>query len=239
MTNQKKVPQHIAIIMDGNGRWAKKNKVPGVAGHNAGMEAMKKVVEHADHRGIKQLTVYAFSTENWKRTQEEITGIFNLLVLFIDRDLRRLHEKNVKVTVLGDYTPLPPKAVQRLDKTLELTKDNTGLQLNIALNYGSRKEITQSAIALCEKVQQGQLLPEEIDESLFEEELMTASFSVPDPDLVIRTSGEMRLSNFLLWQSAYSELVFSQVLWPDFSPEELDRCIEVYQKRQRRFGGRI
>ncbi len=239
MTIQENIPQHIAIIMDGNGRWAKKNKVSRVSGHNAGMEAMKRIVEHADHRGLSHLTVYAFSTENWKRTQEEINGIFRLLILFIDRDLLSLHKKNVKVNVLGDYHQLPPKAVERLEKTLALTRNNTGLCFNIALNYGSRKEITQGAIALCQKVQQGLLAVEDLNEGALEQELMTGMRSIPDPDLIIRTSGEMRLSNFLLWQSAYSELVFSPVLWPEFTPAELDRCIETYQKRQRRFGGRI
>ena len=234
------MPVHVAVIMDGNGRWAKEKGVPRLAGHNAGMKAMKKIVDHSDKLGIKHLTVYAFSTENWKRSIEEVSGIFKLLVSWVASDLRGLIDNNVRVKVLGDYSALPADAVKSLERTLEETKDNTGLQFNIALNYGGRDEITKAVRAIGRKVKAGELEPEDISEENIAAELFTGVFNadVPDPELVIRTSGELRLSNFLLWQSAYSELVFSDVYWPDFTPEEYEKAIEDYQSRERRFGGR-
>ena len=234
------MPQHVAIIMDGNGRWAKQHGVPRVAGHRAGMEAMKKIVDHSDKLGIKHLTVYAFSTENWKRSMEEVSGIFKLLVTFVNRDLRELIENNVCVKVLGDFSSIPEESRKALEKTLEDTKDNTGLQFNIALNYGSRDEIRRSVEAIADKVKAGELQPADITEDIIGEYLWTGSQHAdsPDPELIIRTSGEERLSNFLLWQAAYSEFVFSDALWPDFTPEEYERCIAEYQSRDRRFGGR-
>ena len=234
------MPQHVAIIMDGNGRWAKQHGVPRVAGHRAGMESMKKIVDHSDKLGIKHLTVYAFSTENWKRSMEEVSGIFKLLVTFVNRDLRELIENNVCVKVLGDFSSIPEESRKALEKTLEDTKDNTGLQFNIALNYGSRDEIRRSVEAIADKVKAGELQPADITEDIIGEYLWTGSQHAdsPDPELIIRTSGEERLSNFLLWQAAYSEFVFSDALWPDFTPEEYERCIAEYQSRDRRFGGR-
>lgn len=240
MLNKDRMPVHVAIIMDGNGRWAKKKGLPRLAGHNAGMKAMKKIVDHSDKLGIKYLTVYAFSTENWKRSKAEVSGIFKLLVTYVNSDLKGLIENNVKVKVLGDYNALPKDAVNSLEKTLESTKNNTGLQFNIALNYGGRDEINKAVVSICEKVKAGILEPADVTEEVIAGELYTGAVQadVPDPELIIRTSGEERLSNFLLWQSAYSELVFSDVLWPDFTPEEYEKAIANYQSRERRFGGR-
>jgi len=240
MLDKDRIPKHVAIIMDGNGRWAKKKGVPRVAGHNAGMKAMKKIVDHSDKLGVKYLTVYAFSTENWKRSVEEVTGIFGLLVKYVNSELKELVEKNVKVTVFGDYSMIPEDAKRSLEKTLNDTKNNTGLQFNIALNYGGRDEIRRAVCAIGEKVKSGELLPENITEEIIGDHLYTGRFNenVPDPELMIRTSGEIRLSNYLLWQTAYSEFVFTDVLWPDFTPEEYEKCIEEYQNRDRRFGGR-
>ena len=242
MTELKKelMPKHVAIIMDGNGRWAKKHGVPRVAGHRAGMESMKKIVDHSDKLGIGHLTVYAFSTENWKRSMEEVSGIFKLLVTFVNRDLRELIENNVCVKVLGDYSMIPEDSRKALEKTLHDTKDNTGLQFNIALNYGARDEILRSVKSIAEQVKSGELTPEDITEDIISRGLWTGAdhANSPDPELIIRTSGEERLSNFLLWQGAYSEFVFSDALWPDFTPEEYEKCILEFQKRDRRFGGR-
>lgn len=240
MLNEERMPAHVAIIMDGNGRWAKERGLPRLAGHNAGMKAMKKIVDHSDKLGVKHLTVYAFSTENWKRSLAEVSGIFKLLVTYVGSDLKELVENNVRVKVLGDYSSLPGDAVRSLEKTLQQTKDNTGLQFNIALNYGGRDEITRAVRSIGEKVLAGELAPSDITEDTIAGELFTGpgQADVPDPELIIRTSGELRLSNFLLWQGAYSEMVFSKVYWPDFTPEEYEKAIADYQSRQRRFGGR-
>ena len=240
MINKDRMPVHVAVIMDGNGRWAKKRGLPRLAGHNAGMKAMKKIVDQSDKLGIRYLTVYAFSTENWKRSIAEVSGIFRLLVSYVNSDLQELVRNNVRVKILGDYSELPEDAVRSLEKTLEKTKDNTGLQFNIALNYGGRDELRRAVQSLAFKVRDGQLAPEDITEDLISAELFTGSINAdtPDPELIIRTSGELRLSNFLLWQSAYSELVFPDVLWPDFTPEEYEKAIEDFQSRERRFGGR-
>ena len=245
MLNKERMPEHVAVIMDGNGRWAKEKGVPRLVGHNAGMQAMKKIVDHSDKLGIKHLTVYAFSTENWKRSMEEVSGIFKLLVKWVASDLKGLIDNNVRVKVLGDYTVLPEDAVKSLEKTLEATKDNTGLQFNIALNYGGRDEITRAVKSLAKKVKDAQMIfipggfsgGDEPDGSA---KFITGVYNAdaPDPELIIRTSGELRLSNFLLWQSAYSELVFPEVYWPDFTPEEFEKAIADYQSRERRFGGR-
>ena len=241
MLDREKIPAHIAIIMDGNGRWAKAKGVPRVAGHNAGMQAMKEIVKASSQLGVKHLTVYAFSTENWKRSAEEVGGIFKLVVKYVNSELAELHKNNVKVRILGDYTQVPKPAVESLEKSLETTKYNTGLQFNIALNYGSRAEIVR-AVNLIEKDKKaGVIDPDmEITEELISRYLYTGTENgdIPDPDLIIRTSGEERLSNFMLWQSAYSEFGFTDVLWPDFTPAEYERMIEAYQNRERRFGGR-
>lgn len=241
MIDQSRIPAHVAIIMDGNGRWAKKRGLPRLAGHNAGMLAMKEIVKASSVLGIKYLTVYAFSTENWKRSQEEVGGIFKLLVKYVDSELSELHENNVKVKVLGDYSVIPKIAIERLEKSLRTTAENTGLQFNIALNYGSRAEIVRAVNRIRQDMESGILDKDtEITEELISRYLYTGveNGNIPDPDLIIRTSGEERLSNFMLWQSAYSEFAFTDVYWPDFSPAEYERLIEVYQNRDRRFGGR-
>lgn len=241
MLDREKIPAHIAIIMDGNGRWAKAKGVPRVAGHNAGMQAMKEIVKASSQLGVKHLTVYAFSTENWKRSAEEVGGIFKLVVKYVNSELAELHQNNVRVRILGDYTQVPKPAVKSLEKSLETTKDNTGLQFNIALNYGSRAEIVRAVNLIEQDKKAGVIDPDmEITEELISRYLYTGAENgdIPDPDLIIRTSGEERLSNFMLWQSAYSEFGFTDVLWPDFTPAEYERMIEAYQNRERRFGGR-
>ena len=186
--------------------------------------------------GLKHLTVYAFSTENWKRSVEEVSGIFKLIIIYIEKELRELHENNVKVNILGDYEQLPRDAVKSLERSLETTKNNTGLQFNIALNYGGRDELLRSVKKLAAEVEKGTLKVDEITEEKIAENLYTAG--IPDPEMILRTSGEIRLSNYLLWQCAYSEFVFTDVLWPDFNRKEFENAIEIYQNRKRRFGGR-
>ena len=239
MLDKERIPRHVAVIMDGNGRWASRRGVPRLVGHNAGMEAMKEIVRRASDLGIGYLTVYAFSTENWKRSEEEVSGIFKLLVKFVKLDLDELNEENVKVCALGDYQVIPEAARRSLEKTLSETANNTGLQFNIALNYGSRAEILR-AMNRIEKDRESGKVTGEITEELLSRYLYTGdeNGNIPDPDLIIRTSGEERLSNFLLWQSAYSEFVFTDTLWPDFTPEKFEEMLEIYQNRDRRFGGR-
>jgi len=229
------IPKHVAIVMDGNGRWAKKRNLPRAAGHNAGMIALKEIVKASSVLGLKHLTVYAFSTENWKRPEEEVKGIFKLLIIYIEKELAELHKNNVKVNILGDYRQLPKEALKKLEKSLETTKHNTGLQFNIALNYGGRREILRAAQLLARDFSEGKISEEQMTEEYFESKLYTKG--IPDPDLVIRTSGEMRLSNYLLWQSAYSEFVYTDVLWPDFTPKDLETAIASFQHRKRRYGG--
>ncbi len=234
------MPTHVAIIMDGNGRWAERNKVTRLTGHNQGMLAMKEIIKKADVMGIKYLTVYAFSTENWRRSQEEVGGIFKLLVKFVASELAELDENNVKVHILGDYSKIPESAYASVQRAIETTADNDGLQFNIALNYGSRAEIARAVQAIASKVAAGEIAPADVNEDMISAALYTGdeNGNVPDPDLIIRTSGEMRLSNFLLWQAAYSEFAFTDSLWPDFSPEEFERIVEEFTHRGRRFGGR-
>ena len=238
MIDMERIPAHVAIIMDGNGRWAKKRKLPRVMGHNAGMKAMKEIVKRASVLGVKHLTVYAFSTENWKRSEEEVGGIFKLLVKYVDSELDELCRENVKVNIIGDWSVVPADAIDRIEKALSCTKDNTGLVFNIALNYGSRAEIKDAVKDIALKVKNGELSIDDIDEDTVSGNLMTGQLGVPDPDLLIRTSGEVRISNFLLWQIAYSEMIFADVLWPDFTPEVFESMIEEFQGRDRRFGGR-
>ncbi|MGI6727639.1 MAG: isoprenyl transferase [Anaerovoracaceae bacterium] len=230
-----RIPTHIAIIMDGNGRWAKERSLPRLAGHNAGMSALKEIVKHSSVLGIKHLTVYAFSTENWKRPEDEVGGIFKILIYYVNKELQELHNNNVKVNILGDYEKLPKDAVNKLEEALEKTKNNTGLKFHIALNYGSRKEIVRSTKKIAKKIKEGSLSPEEITTEILTNNMYTAG--IPDPDLVIRTGGERRLSNFLLWQTAYSEFVFTDVFWPDFTPQCFEDAITEFQSRIRRFGG--
>jgi len=214
--------------MDGNGRWAKKRGLPRVSGHSEGMKSLIEIVRHTSDLGIKYLTVYAFSTENWKRAEDEVSGIFKLLVLYVKSELDELNRNNVKLNFLGDITAIPEEAQKSVRYALDSTKDNTGLVFNIALNYGGRAEIVR---AVNEAVKRG----EEVTEESFAKLLYTKD--IPDPDLVIRTSGEFRISNFLTWQCAYSEFVVTPVYWPDFDKEEYERCLLEYEKRDRRFGG--
>jgi undecaprenyl diphosphate synthase len=230
------MPRHVAIVMDGNGRWAERHGRNKLFGHDAGMKAMKEIVKRSDQLGIQHLTVYAFSTENWKRSSEEVSGIFRLVVKYVDSELDELNDNNVVVDVVGDYGALPKSAITALERSFARTKNNTGLHFHIALNYGSRSEILRAVRLLTCDVAKGEIRPEDIDEAALSARLYTEG--TPDPDLVIRTSGEKRLSNFLLWQSAYSEFVFTDVLWPDFTPEEYESCIKQYLDRERRFGGR-
>lgn len=231
-----KLPSHIAVIMDGNGRWATKKGVPKLSGHKAGMEALKKIVRKSGEIGVEYLTVYAFSTENWKRSTEEVGGIFQILVYYMERELKEIHKQNVKVNILGDYSAIPKKAENAVSEALELTKDNTGLKFNIALNYGGRDEICRAVKSLAKEIKEGVISPEDVTEEIIASKLYTGG--MPDPDLIIRTSGELRLSNFLLWQSAYSEFYFTEVLWPDFDEDEYLKAIESFQHRKRNFGGR-
>lgn len=233
------VPDHIGIIMDGNGRWAKKRLQPRIFGHKAGMEALQEVTLTAADLGVKVLTVYAFSTENWSRPAEEVNFIMKLPIDFFDKYVPKLHANNIKIQLMGDLERLPKETLVALNQALTLTQSNTGLVLNFALNYGGRAELTLAMKRLAEQVASGQLLPEAITENLIAEQLLTADLPVAyrDPDLIIRTSGEERLSNFLPWQAAYSELYFTDVLWPDFKGSELVEAITAYNRRHRRFGG--
>lgn len=230
-----KVPEHVAIIMDGNGRWANRRGLPRIAGHKEGMEVVQRIVRAADKLQIKILTMYAFSTENWKRPKAEVDYLMRLPKMFLDKYLPELIEKNVKVNVIGELSVLPPHTLQAVHQAMEKTKDNTGLLLNFALNYGGRDEIVKAVKQMVDDVTDGKVAKEDITEELFEQYLYTHNFC--DPDLIIRTSGEKRISNFLLWQSAYSEFWFTDVLWPDFTEETLKEALQDYQTRIRRFGG--
>ena len=233
------VPDHIGVIMDGNGRWAKKRMQPRVFGHKAGMDALRKVAIAASDMGVKALTVYAFSTENWTRPDQEVKFIMNLPVEFYDKFVPELHQKNMKIQMIGETDRLPKQTVDALKKAEELTKLNTGLILNFALNYGGRAEITQAVKLIAQDVLDAKINPGDITEELIGEYLFTGHLPkvLRDPDLIIRTSGELRLSNFLPWQAAYSELYFTDVLWPDFDEEALKEAIIEYNRRNRRFGG--
>lgn len=231
-----RVPAHVAIIMDGNGRWAQKRALPHIAGHNAGMASLKETVRAASDIGVKHLTVYAFSTENWKRSEDEVKGIFRILLIYLAKEIKELHKNNVKLNIIGDYTKLSKIVVNKLDDAIESTKNNKGLQLNVALNYGGRDEIINVVKKIGSLIEKGEMGAESISGELISDMLYT--HDIPDPDLIIRTSGELRLSNFLLWQSAYSELWFTDVLWPDFSAGEFIKAISDFQNRKRRYGGR-
>ena len=229
------VPQHIAIILDGNGRWAKKKGMPRNYGHMEGAKTVERICEDAYNLGVKYLTVYAFSTENWKRPQSEVDALMNLLRSYMKNCLKRAEKNNMRVRVIGDKTALAPDLQERIAELEEATKNYDGLCFQIALNYGSRDEMIRSMRQLCQDCMDGKVDVNRIDEAVFEQYLDTAD--IPDPDLMIRTSGEQRLSNYLLWQLAYSEFYFTDVLWPDFSKEDLEKAIEYYNKRDRRFGG--
>lgn len=232
--NPEKLPRHIAIIMDGNGRWAQKRGNNRVFGHQNGVAAVRDTVEAAAELGIGYLTLYAFSTENWMRPRTEIDALMSLLVTTINKETKTLQDNNVRLAAVGDIDSLPKNVGQHLKKAIKDTRDNTGLVLILALNYSSRWEITNAVKQIAAKVEKGELKAENINSNLFEKFLNTSGF--PEPELLIRTSGEYRISNFLLWQIAYSELYFCDTLWPDFRREHLYEAIISYQKRERRFG---
>ena len=237
MSAAKNKLNHLAIIMDGNGRWAKKRHKPRAFGHREGMNNVQRITLAANKLGIKVLTLYAFSTENWARPKEEVAYLMNLPVRFFDKFMPTLQENNVKVNIMGYLDDLPKKTYDVVQRAMAETRDNTGLILNFAFNYGSRKEITTAVREIATLVSNGGLESDDITENTISEHLMTASFGeYQDPDLLIRTSGEMRISNFLLWQIAYSEFAFSEKAWPDFNENDLKKFVENYQNRHRRFG---
>ena len=235
METGRKIPQHIAIILDGNGRWAKAKGMPRNYGHTAGAKNVETVCQAAHDLGVKYVTMYAFSTENWNRPEGEVEALMKLLESYLKNCIKTADKNNMRVRVIGDTTRLSERFQERIRELEAASAKNDGLNLQIAINYGSRDEMTRAMRRMSEDVAAGKRKPEEITESVFEEYLDTAG--IPDPDLLIRTSGELRLSNFLLWQSAYSEYYFTDVPWPDFHKEELERAIEAYNKRDRRFGG--
>ncbi len=234
-TTYDNIPKHVAIIMDGNGRWAKNRGLPRVAGHREGMKVINKIVRKSNELGVEILTLYAFSTENWKRPKTEVDFLMRLPERFLNMELPKLIKENVKVRLMGSTENLPDHTLRAVEKAINETRNNTGLILNFALNYGSRFEIIKGVQEIAKKVADGNLLPEEIDEEFLSQHLMTNDLR--DPDLLIRTSGEIRLSNFMLWQLAYSEFWFTNVLWPDFTEEHYVEAIRVYQNRARRYGG--
>ena len=235
METGRKIPQHIAIILDGNGRWAKAKGMPRNYGHTAGAKNVETVCQAAHDLGVKYVTMYAFSTENWNRPEGEVEALMKLLESYLKNCIKTADKNNMRVRVIGDTTRLSERFQERIRELEAASAKNDGLNLQIAINYGSRDEMTRAMRRMSEDVAAGKRKPEEITESVFEEYLDTAG--IPDPDLLIRTSGELRLSNFLLWQLAYSEFYFTDVPWPDFHKEELERAIEAYNKRDRRCGG--
>jgi len=228
-------PVHVAVIMDGNGRWAKARGLPRVAGHRQGAESVRACVRAAGELGVSYLTLFGFSSENWKRPDGEVRDLMGLLRLYLRNEVRELHKNNVRLRVVGDRQRLGPDIVSLIEQGEAKTANNTGLTLILALSYGGRAEIVHAAKALAQKVKAGVLEPEAIDEQMFGEAIFTAG--IPDPDLLVRTSGEQRISNFLLWQCAYAEMVFTDVLWPDFGRKELEEAIAAYHGRDRRYGG--
>lgn len=232
--NELIIPNHVAIILDGNGRWAKKKKMPRNYGHTMGSKVVEKICEDAYHIGIKYLTVYAFSTENWKRPKEEVDALMKLLRNYLDTSIKTSIKNNMRVSIIGDRTRLSEEIRKSIDDLEEASKDNTGLNFQVAINYGSRDEIIRAIKALSRDVKKNITAIDDIDETVFEQFLDTKG--IPDPDLLIRTSGEQRLSNFLLWQTAYTEFYFTEVLWPDFNKNELMKAIEYYNSRTRNFG---
>jgi undecaprenyl diphosphate synthase len=231
---QKEVPLHTAIIMDGNGRWAKKQGKDRIEGHKSGVESVRNAVKASIECGVKFLTLYAFSTENWKRPKEEVDALMELLVFAIEKEIPELMKNNIRLNAIGNISSLPDKSRQSLYQSIETTKNNTQLTLTLALSYSSKWEITNACKQIAQKVKQGLLNPEDIDESTIQNHLNTAN--LPDPELIIRTSGEYRISNFLLWQAAYAEFYFTPVYWPEFTKEEFYKAILDFQKRERRFG---
>ena len=229
-----KIPNHVAIIMDGNGRWAKKRLMPRNMGHVQGARTVEQIIEDAYNLGIKYLTVYAFSTENWKRPQDEVNALMKLLKDYLKNCIKRANKNNMRVRVIGDKTGLEQSIQDKIQELEEVSAKNTGINFTIAINYGSRDEMVRAMRRMMEDCKNGDLLPSEVSEEVFQSYLDTSD--LPDPDLLIRTSGELRLSNYLLWQLAYTEFYFTDVLWPDFNKDELKKAIEYYNGRDRRFG---
>src|SRR5262245_22035622 len=230
-----RVPRHVAIIMDGNGRWAAERGLPRSDGHRRGVEAVRRTVTAARHLGINHLTLFSFSSENWSRPPDEVSFLFGLLRFFIRRDLAELHQEGVRVTVIGERDRLPDDIVSLIDEAEKLTAANRGMQMIVAFNYGARNELARAVRRLAAEAKAGEIDPETISEASIADRLDTAA--IPDPDLLIRTGGEMRLSNFLLWQAAYAELAFLPIYWPDFTGESLRAAVAQYGTRQRRYGG--
>ena len=229
-----RIPEHIAMIMDGNGRWAKKRSLPRVAGHHEGVNSVRDIVEACGQIGVKYLTLYTFSTENWNRPKDEVSILMRLLVSSLRDERDKLHNNNVRVKTIGDFSSLPQDAQDEFIDAIDLTKNNTGLTLILALSYSGRWDITTGMKRIAEQVKAGTLDPEKITDDIISQNLATKN--IPDPDLLIRTSGELRISNFLLWQLAYSEMYVTDILWPDFRRNELYNAVESYQSRERRFG---
>lgn len=228
------IPRHIAVIMDGNGRWAKAKGRLRIFGHQAGVESVRDITEACAQLGVEYLTLYTFSTENWGRPNDEVTALMQILVQSLRKETRRLNDNDVRLHAIGQIERFPEVCQKELREAIALTKDNTRLQLNLALSYSGRWDITQAVRKIAERARSGELDPADIDDAMISSELVTAG--IPDPDLIIRTSGELRISNFLLWQLAYSELYITDAFWPDFRRDELYKAIQSYQKRERRFG---
>ncbi|MGL6341052.1 MAG: isoprenyl transferase [Waterburya sp.] len=235
--NLTKLPEHVAVIMDGNGRWAKKRGLPRIEGHRRGANTLKEMLRYCKNLGIKTLTAYAFSTENWGRPTGEVNFLMTLFEKLLQKELREMEAEEVCINFIGDITPLPPSLKQEMYHSMERTKNNQGVFFNVAINYGSRHEIVKACQKLAEKVQKGELTSDQIDEGAIARHLYTSASS--DPDLLIRTSGEMRLSNFLLWQLAYTEIYVTDTLWPDFNQQQFDRALMSFQQRDRRFGTKV
>ncbi|MFC1956847.1 isoprenyl transferase [Chloroflexota bacterium] len=226
-----RLPNHVAIIMDGNGRWAEERGLSRLAGHIAGLDRARATIRYLNNKHLKYLTLFGFSTENWSRPQDEVSNILRVFTEIIDQEAKTFHEQEIRLRHLGRLAELPPGLQQSITRAIELTKDNTGMTFNLAFNYGGRAEILDAMRQIMAK----NIPPQDIDEALFGKYLYTAD--IPDVDLLIRTGGELRISNFMVWQSAYSEYYFTDIFWPDFDEEEIDKALEAYQQRQRRFGG--
>lgn len=233
-SNDLHTPNHVAIIMDGNGRWATARTLPRLEGHRRGAKAVRRAVEFSRRNNIKVLTLYAFSTENWKRPKSEVSGLMSLLSQYLDSELDEIHKNDIRFVTIGDLDKLPDNLLTKVDQAKKRTAGNLTMTLNIALSYGGRRDILDAAISIGQKIKNGELSSEEVDEEVFSGHLHTSG--LPDPDLLIRTGGELRISNFLLWQCAYTELYFTETLWPDFDDTVFKTAIESYRSRQRRFG---
>lgn len=232
--NKDNLPRHVVIVMDGNGRWAKKRLMPRTAGHAAGVKATRKVVENAVELGLHALTIFAFSSENWKRPEQEVTSLMELFVTTLQSEVKDLHKQNVRIRFIGDCTAFSQKLQNKINQATELTQNNSGLQLNVAVNYGGRWDVAESCKTVAKKIEAGEISADAIDAELIDKHVCLSD--LPDPDLFIRTGGEKRISNFLIWQLAYTELFFSDVLWPDFDKEEFLKALAWFTSIQRRFG---